>query len=91
MQPHPLGRGEQAAGEADLHQRLPAGDGEPAAHGAQRRREVAEPPDRMREVDRVPSLRCQVSGLWQYWQRRKQPDMNSINRTPGPSTVEPVS
>ena len=40
---------------------------------------------------RVPSFSFQVSGLWQYWQRRKQPDMNSISRTPGPSTVDPVS
>ena len=40
---------------------------------------------------RVPSLRCQVSGLWQYWQRSRQPDMKSVMRTPGPSTVEPVS
>ena len=40
---------------------------------------------------RVPSFRCQVSGLWQNWHRRKQPDMKSMSRTPGPSTVEPVS
>ena len=39
----------------------------------------------------VPSLRCHVSGLWQYKQRRRHPLMNTTTRTPGPSKVEPVS
>ena len=33
-----------------------------------------------------PSRICQVSGLWQYRQRRTQPDRNTVRRVPGPST-----
>ena len=31
-----------------------------------------------------------VSGLWQYRQRNWHPAIQATNRTPGPSTVEPV-
>src|SRR5262249_26109027 len=39
----------------------------------------------------VPSLRCHVSGLWQYVQRNRQPDTNSTTRKPGPSYRDDVS
>ena len=34
-----------------------------------------------------PPWACQVSGLWQYWQRSAQPCKNTTVRIPGPSTV----
>ena len=38
-----------------------------------------------------PLCLCQVSGLWQYWQRNRQPVRKATNRNPGPSTVLPTS
>ena len=37
----------------------------------------------------LPFRLCQVSGLWQYWHRSRQPVRNATNRRPGPSTVLP--
>ena len=39
----------------------------------------------------LPLRLCQVSGLWQYWHRSKQPVRKATNRKPGPSTVLPSS
>ena len=38
-----------------------------------------------------PLRLCQVSGLWQYWQRSRQPLRKATKRRPGPSTVLPTS
>ena len=38
-----------------------------------------------------PLYLCQVSGLWQYWQRSRQPVRKATKRMPGPSTVLPTS
>ena len=38
-----------------------------------------------------PLCLCQVSGLWQYWQRSRQPVRKPTKRRPGPSTVLPTS
>ena len=38
-----------------------------------------------------PLRLCQVSGLWQYWQRSRQPVRKATKRRPGPSTVLPTS
>ena len=38
-----------------------------------------------------PFRLCQVSGLWQNWQRRRQPVRKPTKRKPGPSTVLPTS
>ncbi len=38
-----------------------------------------------------PSFTCQVSGLWQYWQRKWHPVRKPTNRMPGPSSVPAVS
>src|SRR3954468_15178456 len=40
---------------------------------------------------RTPDRIVQVSGLWQYWQRRGQPARNATNRIPGPSTPVEMS
>ncbi len=55
------GCGEQAAGEADLYQRLATRDGEAAPRGAQGRGEVPEPSDRLRQFD--PGAVLDVPGV----------------------------
>ena len=91
MQTHLFGRAKQPPREAELNQRLSARNGEAAAHMPQGSGEFVESVDGVREIDRVPSFRCQVSGLWQYWHRNRHPDIKTVIRMPGPSTVEPVS
>ena len=49
------------------------------------------PASRATTVTGWPLCLCQVSGLWQYWQRSRQPVRKATKRMPGPSTVLPTS
>ena len=97
VQAHLLRRGEDAAGEAELHQRLAAGDGQAAAHGAQRRREIAEPAHGMRQLDprailQVPGVRVVAELAAQEAARHEehQPHARTVHRGAGLVGVHPA-
>jgi hypothetical protein len=77
--------------KADLHQRLAAGDGQPALHRAQRRGEVAEPRDTRSSETRgavlqVPGVRVVAVLAAQRTAGDEERDADA-----GPSRREPVS
>ena len=83
--PSSLQRRKMRVDERPLHHRLAAGERDAALADLEHLRVLADLPHRARRrVTGWPLCLCQVSGLWQYWQRSRQPVRKSDEADAGP-------